>query len=277
MKWFKHDASANNDAKLKKVRIKYGMEGYGLYWYCLELIAQNVEKHNITFELEHDSEVIAHDTGIHVDRVNDMMSYMCNLGLFQSSNNVITCLSMAKRTDEYTAKLLIQLNKAGMSRQSPDSVPTKSDLIEENRQEQKRTERREEINNLYNDQALAEAFEVYWSSGMKKVAKKKALTSFSSIVKRQKKDPQEFAAFLAGDVGKRLAANQFGFDNMHPTTYLNQERWNDEISYRPSANQCQQRLSTVDRQHAAAADYLARLHSENGDQGHDGTVVATYE
>jgi hypothetical protein len=60
MRWFKHDADANADAKLKKVRIKYGMQGYGLYWYCLELIAGNVDVDNITFELEHDAEIIAH-------------------------------------------------------------------------------------------------------------------------------------------------------------------------------------------------------------------------
>ena len=37
MKWFKHDSNANTDAKLKRVRMKYGMQGYGLYWYCLEI------------------------------------------------------------------------------------------------------------------------------------------------------------------------------------------------------------------------------------------------
>jgi hypothetical protein len=55
MKWFKHDSDASNDAKLKKLRLKYGAQGYGIYWYCLELIARNVEKHNLTFELEHDA------------------------------------------------------------------------------------------------------------------------------------------------------------------------------------------------------------------------------
>ena len=39
MKWIKHDTNANQDAKLKKLRMKYGLEGYGMYWYCLELIA----------------------------------------------------------------------------------------------------------------------------------------------------------------------------------------------------------------------------------------------
>ena len=43
MKWFKHDATAGMDAKLKKLRLRYGLEGYGLYWYLLECIARTVE------------------------------------------------------------------------------------------------------------------------------------------------------------------------------------------------------------------------------------------
>lgn len=100
MKWFKHDSTANSDAKLKKVRIKYGMEGYGLYWYCLELVASDVDQANINFELEHDSEIISHDTGIHIERINEMMAFMCDLNLFESNGDMITCLKMAKRLDQ---------------------------------------------------------------------------------------------------------------------------------------------------------------------------------
>lgn len=99
MKWYKHDSNANADAKLKKVRMKYGMEGYGLYWYCLELICDGIEAHNLTFNLEHDSEIIAHDTGIHYERVQEMMSYMVNLELFEMNQGIITCMKMAKRLD----------------------------------------------------------------------------------------------------------------------------------------------------------------------------------
>lgn len=130
MKWYKHDSNANCDAKLKKLSLKYGMEGYGIYWYCLELIAQNVEKHNLTFELEHDAEIISADTNIRIDLVEEMMAYMVDLQLFESSGGVITCLKMASRTDEYTQKLIKQSENVGMiSGQSP----RKSELKEENR------------------------------------------------------------------------------------------------------------------------------------------------
>ena len=51
MDWFKHDSTANLDDKLQEVLLDYGLEGYGLYWYCIELIVSRVSPENITFEL----------------------------------------------------------------------------------------------------------------------------------------------------------------------------------------------------------------------------------
>lgn len=139
MKWFKHDSDASNDAKLRKLRIKYGAQGYGVYWYCLELIARNVEKHNLTFELEHDAELIADDFKLSGELVQDMMTYMVNLGLFENTQGVITCLKMSTRTDEYTQKLIAKLkNSTDNVPTILDESPTKSELKEEKRREEKR-------------------------------------------------------------------------------------------------------------------------------------------
>lgn len=157
MKWFKHDSDANTDAKLKRVRMKYGMEGYGLYWYCLELIASGVDKHRLTFELEHDSEIIAYDTGIHRERVEEMMCYFVDLSLFENVSGTVTCLKMANRTDEYIAKML-----RGGSGQTPDKLPTQSgpstDKVPSTRTEQNRldqTRGEEKRTNQTDDDALA--------------------------------------------------------------------------------------------------------------------------
>lgn len=139
MKWFKHDSAASLDAKLARVRLKYGMEGYGLYWFCLESIARNVETHNLTFELEEDAELLSVATNIHYERVQEMMTYMVNLGLFENCDGRITCLKMASRTDEYTQKLLRNIQSVPtLSRHTPDKVPPIR--REEKRIEQKRIE-----------------------------------------------------------------------------------------------------------------------------------------
>lgn len=100
MRWFKHDTDAHLDAKLKRVQIRFGMSGYGLYWYCIELIAGSVSQNNITFSLEHDAAIISHDTGIHVDDVQEMMNFMVDMGLFENAEGVVTCMKIAKRLDQ---------------------------------------------------------------------------------------------------------------------------------------------------------------------------------
>lgn len=100
MKWIKHDTDANQDAKLQNVLLDYGLEGYGLYWYCIELIAGKVDKDNITFELEHDARIIARNVGSTAQKVEEIMRYFVKTGLFEDANGVITCLKIARRLDQ---------------------------------------------------------------------------------------------------------------------------------------------------------------------------------
>ena len=100
LKWIKHDTDANQDAKLQNVMLDYGLEGYGLYWYCIELIAGKVDKENITFELEHDARIIARNTGSTTQKVEEMMKYFVKTELFENISGVITCMKLAKRLDK---------------------------------------------------------------------------------------------------------------------------------------------------------------------------------
>ena len=140
MQWIKHDTNANQDAKLKRVRMKYGLEGYGLYWYCIELIAADVDQNNLTFELEHDAEIISFDTGIHVERVNEMMAYMVNVGLFESSGSAITCLKLLKRLDQSMTSNKKMREMITAAKDNHDAVMTNPDFVmqEENRIEENR-------------------------------------------------------------------------------------------------------------------------------------------
>lgn len=76
--------------------------------------------------------------------------------------------------------------------------------------------------------ALDDAFEVFWTAGMVKTNKKAARARFMKLAKKER-DPMEFAQGLSEDIQARLAAGQLGFEKMHPTTYLNGERWLDDI------------------------------------------------
>lgn len=140
MKWFKHDSDANHDAKLTRVQMKYGMEGYGLYWYCIELIASCINENNLTFELEHDAEIIAHKTGIHYERVQEMMAYMVDLGLFENRNGNIACMKLLKRLDQSMTSNKHMRELISAAKENHDSIMTLPDFVmqEESRGDKKR-------------------------------------------------------------------------------------------------------------------------------------------
>lgn len=101
MKWFKHFTNAASNNKLTKVRMRYGAEGYAIYWYCLELIAGDLgEASDINFELKHDAEVIGFNLKIDQLRVEEIMKYMVSIDLFGQQNGVVSCIKLAKYLDK---------------------------------------------------------------------------------------------------------------------------------------------------------------------------------
>lgn len=148
MKWFKHDTDASIDAKLQELLLDYGASGYGLYWYCVELIAQNVNDSNITFELEHDARIIARNLNLTVQETKDMMQKMINLELFSiSKNNKLACYALAKRLDQsMTSSPKFRNLISQIKENNHDKVMTKSKvnhdkvMQEEKRREKKRKE-----------------------------------------------------------------------------------------------------------------------------------------
>lgn len=129
--------------------LDYGLEGYGLYWYCIELIAGKVSKDCITFELEHDARIIARNTGSTPKKVEEIMTYFVDSGLFENSSGMITCMKLAKRLDKsMTSNPEMRNIIESLKLNSHDKVMTQSEKpmqdkirldkirIEENREEE---------------------------------------------------------------------------------------------------------------------------------------------
>ena len=142
MEWFRHDSNANLDEKLQEVLLDYGLEGYGLYWYCIELIVGKTSADNLTFEVKHDARIIARNTGSTPQKVEEMMKRFVSLGLFENGDGKITCMKVAKRlqssaTSNPKMRVLIQNIKL-----NHDAVMTKSNNVmqEEKRIEENRIE-----------------------------------------------------------------------------------------------------------------------------------------
>jgi len=153
MKWFKHDSRANRDAKIEKLMLRYGADGYALYWLCLELITDRIEADCLTFELEHDAETLGLRLKIDSLRVEEIMRWLVKEGLFEvQEDHRITCLKLAKRLDNSLLRSPDLLKIQGKIRngnttfipndsESSGTVPNDSCQI---RREEKRREKKEE-------------------------------------------------------------------------------------------------------------------------------------
>ena len=136
MNWFKHDTGATQDAKIKKLLLKYGATGYAIYFHALELIAGDVTETNLTFELEHDSEIIADNLKIKgtpdkssIAVVEEIMRYMVELGLFEASGDRIFCFKLLRRLDSSMTgsfKMRTIINKA---KEHHDGIMTHHDGV----------------------------------------------------------------------------------------------------------------------------------------------------
>lgn len=235
MKWFKHDSNAHIDAKLKKVKHKYGIVGYGLYWYCIELIAMGVDRNNISFELEEDSETISLEWNLDQLRVQEIMEYMVHLNLFENQDGRITCLKLAKRLDDTNSKnpeikrVLDEL----ADKPKPEEVPNEPDLLGDAPKDsaQIRSEEiRLEIKNKFN-----EFWMIYPNKQKKSIAQEtwgKKITSLDQVEE------------IIEHVKKRKVSDQQWIKNNGqfiplPTTFLNQKLWEDEykVATHQAANQ----------------------------------------
>lgn len=116
-----------------------------------------------------------------------------------------------------------------------------------------------------NNILIENEFERFWLAGMTKQSKQKAKQAFAKQFKEAKKTAKDitettFTDYLVADIQNRVAAKMFGFEKMHPTTYLNQQRWHDDIvqsSPEPSAfNESKNALSYLDNVNYAETELL---------------------
>jgi hypothetical protein len=148
MKWFKHSGTASRDAKVAKLLAEFGIEGYGLYFYCIELIASKTDSDDLTFELEHDAALIAEWVKLDTLKVEKIMQRCIELELFGiADNGHLTCFKLIKWIDR---KLVGETTYARMVGQigdyprKPPIIPAKVGenplSLEENRTDKKRKE-----------------------------------------------------------------------------------------------------------------------------------------
>lgn len=229
MEWFRHDSNANLDEKLQEVLLDYGLEGYGLYWYCIELIVGKTSADNITFELKHDARIIARNTGSTTQRVEEMMKRFISVGLFENHDGKITCLKVAKRlmssaTSNPQMRSIIQDIKQRydmpIDANRHDGIMTASKIISPDKIRLDNIDKKTPIR----ANALDNGFEEFWQSYPKKVGKDAASKSW---VKTKARIDDVLKALEWQKESDQWRRND-GQYIPNPATYLNQGRWQDQ-------------------------------------------------
>ena len=136
MKWFKHDVNARNDIKLRLLKKKFGLEGYGVYFSLLEIIGEFAEKDNVEewgyVSKLHTTETLAEEIGTTPEKLEEVFQYCNELELFTQKNKRLYCEKILTRLDEYATKIKQQHDRVGTkSRQSPKKVVLEEEQEEE--------------------------------------------------------------------------------------------------------------------------------------------------
>ena len=110
--YFSHDSNARNDQRLMKVRMQYGIRGYGIYFAVVEILRDNQD---YTLNVD-DISSIAFDLRDDVDVISDII---LNYDLFVVEDDVFYSKSLKRRMlalDEKRQKLASAGKKGGLSK-----------------------------------------------------------------------------------------------------------------------------------------------------------------
>lgn len=125
MLWFKHDANSRDDARLKLLMTKYGLEGYAAYFIIVETIAKEAEPGDPDDTLGvldpdiYSVEFMAQEMKIEPDMLREMYQYMVKIGLFDREkweSGVIANYKVIGRADNYFRMSRRKMGKEPLSR-----------------------------------------------------------------------------------------------------------------------------------------------------------------
>ena len=125
MKWFQHNTDAMYDIKMKRLRGRFGMIGYGVIWAIWETIGREGELGYLSFSKYPMSE-LATELRVDETQLKDMLMFMSELGLLDKSTldreEGLMNLKMLEKGDDYSKRIQRKLEeKAGVRTNSEGS------------------------------------------------------------------------------------------------------------------------------------------------------------
>jgi len=203
MKWFKHLSDSYSNLKHQQVLAEFGIEGYGFYWVCLELIAQQGKSFKIKSE-KNWKKTLMYLTRSKEERIDALLDVFARVSLIDEKSlkhGDLYIPKMSEYADEYTDKVR-RMSRQGRDKVRLDKITTDNQRLENN------------------------TFDLFWLEYPLKVGKKKAEQIWMKISPSQELFEKIMFALRAAKKSPQWTKDNGQFIP-HPSTWLNQERWND--------------------------------------------------
>jgi hypothetical protein len=207
--YFSHDYNSRNDEKIKFLIRKHGLLGYGLFWSIIEDLYNNANA------LRTDYEGIAYDYRIDVSIVTSVIN---DFDLFVFDAEYFGSLSVQKRIDERDSKSVKARESAHKRWTNANAMQSQCEgnAIKERKGKEINEKKVNKVN------IIDEQFEEFWDLYDYKKSRDKAEKAWKTLNKEEKALALQHAPVYAQSTPDK----QF---RKHPTTYLNNKSFNDEI------------------------------------------------
>jgi hypothetical protein len=211
MKWFKHETDAHTNLKLQTVIDTYGLEAFGYYWICVELVALQSENFKLKAE-KNWKNYLKKLSGLTQEQQEPYLQLFAETKLIDKKalkKGTLSIPKLAERCDEYTEK------KLRKSRQYPDNVLLEEKRKEENRTEEIKPERSVTFLSEIPEPILTELSEEFKVSPQGVKAKAKQLKNYCESKGKKYKN---YKSFLSNALDKDKIQLQQQFPYTKPAT-----------------------------------------------------------
>ena len=229
--YFSHDSNARNDQRLMKLRMKYGPEGYGIYFMIIEIL-RDIENYTLYIS---DVESICFDIRADTDKVLDIIK---NYNLFVFEGDYFYSKSLSRRMEKLDRikEIRRESGKKGAIASAKVRQVLKSEVtnVEQVKKSKEKNSKVKENKENKLEEPLSFSFDLFWNLydfkqlkpdcediwlGKKKT--KRGLL-FDDDIRQQIMDHLPLYVentYKDGSYPPRK----------HPKTYLNNNGWEDEV------------------------------------------------
>ena len=212
--YFPHDSNARNDQRLLGVRMKYGMEGYGIYFGIIEILREQSDYKLGSCQFES----IAYDLRVDVKKVEDIVMGEFVLFEWDSEYSEFWSKSLKRRMEKLD---LIKQKRAEAGRvggKSKASAKAKVKQTQASKVKESRVDKSKVNKNILNIE-----FEKFWDLYNKKVGSK------SKLIKKWESLTDLDRGMIIEHLPHYVKSTPDKNFRKNPETYFNNQGWFDEI------------------------------------------------